>query len=176
MEENAVAQMLGEWYDNLPSVGDEKRVRNAYRTIAERNEELYRDIPVPVVWQSEDPYDSYADMAKTVGREQQLRVFDGGSEPKFISHAQNVKGRAVHDWYGHLSADCNFSLTGECQKFAHVRSHYPRRTHGLLFSEVVGQRAAASYYADGFFDDRFEQKAACATRGVRETACQELLD
>jgi hypothetical protein len=97
-------------------------------------------------------------MKETVESENKLRVFNGGSDPKFMSKEQNVKGRAVHDYWGHLSADCNFSMRGELQKWHHVKDHYPKEAHSLLFTEIVGQRGAVSYY-DGFGDERFVQKA-----------------
>jgi len=164
--------ILGEWYDSAneePSLASD-----AYEVIAEINEEKYEEIPCKVIWQEEDPYDSFADMRETVQVEGQLRVFSDGSDPKFMSHEQNIKGRAVHDWFGHLSAGCDFSMEGEWTKYQHVKDDYPPWVRPLLFTEIVGQRAAASYYPNGFFDEQFEQQAAFAPKHVR-TLAKEVL-
>ena len=168
MNTETLKTILGEWYDNTDE--SPERAEYAYQEIAKINEKKYETIPVEVIWQKEDPYDSYEDMKKTVEKENKLRVFSGGSEPKFISQEQNVKGRAVHDWFGHLDADCDFSLAGEFEKYTHVKNDYPAWTRPLLFTEIVGQRAAASYYENGFFDNRFEQKATFAPNHVQTLA------
>lgn len=138
------------------------RVRDAYAKIARINRHLYDKIPVEVVWTEDDPYDDYADMRERVRRTGTLRVFAGGTEPPFMSHEDNVKGRAVHDFFGHLEADVPFTFEGEYRKWQHVRGRYPRECAGVLFAEVVGQVAAA-YYLDGGFDNpRFTQRACDA--------------
>jgi hypothetical protein len=155
-----IKRIVGKWYDRQPEQRSEDISKN-YNQIATINEAWFDLIPIEVVFQSDDPYDSYIDMKETVEREGKLRVFNGGSEPKFMSKEQNIKGRAVHDYFGHLSADCNFSMRGELQKWNHVKDHYPKEAHSLLFTEIVGQRGAVSYY-DGFGDPRFTQKAVKA--------------
>lgn len=164
--EDDIKQIVGQWYDQ--TVFDDPRSASAYAMIARINEVWYDQIPVTVEWQTEDPYDSYADMRDTVDREGKLRVFSGGSEPLHMTHEQNVKGRAVHDWFGHLEADCDFSMKGEWEKFDYVKHRYPEKVRPLLFTEIVGQRAAASYYDDGFGDDRFFQRASFAPKYIMD--------
>lgn len=152
-----IKRIVGKWYDRQPEQNSSD-IETTYQQIATINEAWFDLIPIEVVFQNDDPYDSYIDMKETVENEGKLRVFDGGSEPKFMTKQQNIKGRAVHDYFGHLDADCDFSMRGELQKWQHVKDHYPKETHSLLFTEIVGQRAAVSYY-DGFEDERFVQKA-----------------
>lgn len=133
-------------------------VREAYRKIAAINEVRYDAIPVPVIWQEDDPYSSFEDMKERVEKEGVFRVFSGGTHPDTLTREENIKGRAVHDWYGHLDADCDFSFAGEFQKWRHVRDAYPRECWGVLFAEVVGQVSAAYYLDGGFSNDRFTQR------------------
>lgn len=166
---NDTKRILGKWYDSVDEM-NENVAQIAYDTISQIDNVWYDMIPVKVIWQKEDPYDNYADMKATVEKEGVLRVFSGGSDPKFKSHEDNIKGRAVHDWFGHLQADCDFSQSGEWSKYNHVKHRYPSWVRPLLFTEIVGQRAAASYYDDGFFDEKFEQKAAFAPRHITDLA------
>jgi len=168
MDKETIVAVVGEWYDSQPTVRDSNKgqVQSAYNHVADVNSELFDQIPIPVVFQDEDPYDSYEEMAQTVGNEQQLRIFSGGNNPTFLSEKENLVGRAVHDFHGHLTVDCDFSIKGEFQKWDHMRHEYDRDVHSLLFTEVVGQRIAASYYEDGFFDDSFEQKAVFAPQHI----------
>ena len=172
---NDVKRILGKWYDSADEM-DSYVAKRAYEVISLVDEVWYDRIPVNVVWTTNDPYDDYQDMRQTVKRENELRVFAGGSEPEYKSHEDNVKGRAVHDWFGHLEANCSFSMSGEWTKYNHVKHRYPSWVRPLLFTEIVGQRAAASYYKDGFFDDAFRQKATFAPTHIMDFARTELSD
>ncbi|WP_226041188.1 hypothetical protein [Natrinema sp. DC36] len=161
LTESDLCDVLGRWYATTNPNHVESFVQGAYDTIARVNSVWYDRIPVPVIWTDEDPYDSFADMKESVARDNELRVFSGGSTPEHMSWEDNVKARAVHDWFGHLECDTDFSLEGEYKKFEHIKGRYPRFVRPLLFTEIVGQRAAASYY-DGFGYPRFTQKALFA--------------
>jgi hypothetical protein len=164
-------RIAGAWYDRQPKERSAD-IAQAYEQIATINGAWFELIPIEVVFQSDDPYDSYIDMKETVEREGKLRVFDGGSEPKYMSKQQNIKGRAVHDYFGHLDADCDFSMRGELSKWYHVKDRYPENCRSLLFTEIVGQRAAVSYYEGGFGDERFTQKAVRAPNWLIDLLCE----
>jgi hypothetical protein len=157
----SVQTQIAKWYLRTDEHPD-NHVRRAYQVIARINEYWYDMIPVEVVWTEKDPYDNYVDMKRSVKRDGELRVFSGGSEPNYMSYEQNVKGRAVHDWFGHLQADCDFSLKGEFLKYNHVKHRYPKSVRPLLFSEIVGQRALVGYLDNGFESDKFQQKGIFA--------------
>lgn len=154
---------------------DSDLVWDLYRKITQVNDVLYDQIPVPVVWTDDDPYDDYADMARSVGREQCLKVFTGGIPDEF-EKADVVKSRAVHDWYGHLGADVDFSFLGEFAKWRHVKELYPPECRMVLFGIVVGQVSAAYYLDDGFADDRFEQRLCIAPDRWLHWARKQLFD
>ncbi len=157
MVDDNIKYEIGEWYDSVEKSNNDK-LKRGWSIITQINKIWFDKIPIPVIFQSEDPYDSYQDMKETVEQEQLLRVFDGGEEPYYISHEDNLRGRAVHDWFGHLQADCDFSFEGEWTKFNHVKTRYPEWVRPLLFTEVVGQRCAYAYNSG--FD--FEQKSVFA--------------
>ena len=140
-----------------PEMAQQQDTTDLYRELGERHAELYDEIPVPVHWTDDDPYNSYEEMRSRVFREGELWVYQGGSHPDGMTHEQNVKGRAVHDWFGHLQHDVGFSFEGEFLKWYNTKALYPKDTHQLLFTEIVCQRAAISYLEDGFADPQFEQ-------------------
>jgi len=158
-ERGAVETVGREYVENATCERDRKSIRDKYQAIAATVEQLYAEIPVPVVRQTEDPYTDYQDMAETVAKEQQLRVYVGHASHPVLSDEQNIKFRAVHDLYGHLRYDVDFTAAGEYQKWNNMKHEFPPKTHMLLFTEVVGQLGAIHYLPDSFEDPRFEQKA-----------------
>lgn len=169
--EDDVAHRIGlEYVEGHFENEDSIRVQKAYYQISKRNSELYRQIPIPVLWTEDDPYSSYEELREGIRRDGELRVFSGGSHPKFVNPDQNVKGRAVHDYFGHYRHDVDFSVKGEFLKWWHTRHHFPDLyeydipVREVLFAEIVGQRCAVGYLDDGFGDQRFEQRAIAAPR------------
>lgn len=162
-----VAIEIGEQYVNdyptVPSPGQKRdRLEKAFERMAYANRDLFEQIPVPVEFQEEDPYGDYWDMRNTVAREGILRVYSGHPDHPFWSDRENLISRAVHDWHGHLTVNCNFSPSGEYLKWEHSRDHYPRYCERVFFTEVVGQVGAVHYLPDGFEDPEYEQKVFAA--------------
>lgn len=167
-----VAQIIGESYlTGSFSTEGHPMVEEAYRRIAKLNRILYDQIPVPVIWTHDDPYGSYEEMRHKVDTNEELLVFAGGSKPKYMSQEDNVKGRAVHDYFGHLRHDVDFSIEGEFRKWFNARKHYPAcddvgaPVHRLLFTEIVGQRCVAEILDGGFDNEQFTQRAVPAPKG-----------
>lgn len=159
-----VATDIGREYveaDSLPGEG-EPITADVYQDLALKVAWLFDRIPVPVTFQPEDPYDGYADMARTVGEERRLRVYNQHTDHPHLTHQQQLKFRAVHDWHGHLSADVDFSPAGEYRKYLHMRRYFNFQENRAVFGEVVGQAGAVHYLPDGFADDRYEQRAFLA--------------
>jgi len=161
-----VAERIGRKYvENDRLMGeDTEAVRDAYGEIGRRVTALESRIPVPVRYQPGDPYDDYRDMAETVGSEQMLRVYNQHTDHPFLSHDEQLAFRAVHDWFGHLSADVDFTPEGEFRKWDHMKRHFSDKANRVMFAEVVGQVGAVHYLEDGFADDRYEQRAFFAPK------------
>lgn len=132
-------ETIGYEYQNGNIKQSDNEIEWSYRDLALTNRKLFEQIPVPVTFQSNDPYESYSDMANSVKNERQLRIFDGGDTPKYLSKRENLMGRAVHDWFGHLRHDCDFSPEGEFTKWYQMTDMYPDCVTQILFAEVVGQ-------------------------------------
>jgi|APHM01.1.fsa_nt_gi hypothetical protein len=161
MSPKTVAEQIGREYvesDSLPAENTPE-IRQLYDDIADRVTELFADIPVPVQFQATDPYDGYTDMAETVAEEQKLRVYNQHTEHPYFDHMEQLAFRAVHDWYGHLSADVDFSPEGEYKKYVHMKHHFTWQQNKVMFAEVVGQVGVVHYLPGGFADDRYEQRA-----------------
>jgi len=164
---HAVAEQIGEAYVEterwaLP-FEDHPRTEQAYDNIANTIEQLFAEIPVPVQFQKADPYDDYLDMAITVGAEQKLRVYNQHTDHPYFSHMEQLAFRAVHDWFGHLEADVDFSPEGEFKKWKHMCQYFDTHEQDrVMFAEVVGQVGAVHYLSDGFADDRYQQRAFIA--------------
>jgi hypothetical protein len=162
-----VAEVIGRKYVERDSLYREchRQTERAYNRIADIVVCLYNQIPVPVVFQSDDPYTDYEDMAETVGAEQQLRVYNQHTDHPYFSHEEQCAFRAVHDWYGHLDADVDFTPEGEYRKWKHMCHHFTSNAQRrVMFAEVVGQVGAVHYLDDGFADDRYEQRVFQAPR------------
>lgn len=151
----SVVEAIGESYiryEHNPGVAGK------FETLAERNRELFEAIPIQVEVQESDPYDSYRDMKESVAEEGVLRVFSGGEPHPFFTDREEVMARAVHDFWGHLYLDVDFSPRGEFTKWWYNRNLYPEDCEGVFFVEVVGQLGATHYLPESFESDRFEQK------------------
>jgi hypothetical protein len=153
-----------EYVERSHSTGGRSAIQTGYSALAETTQTLFSQIPVPVVFQEADPYDDYQDMAETVGREQQLRVYNQHTDHPILTHEETLQFRAVHDWFGHLEADVDFTPRGEFKKWEHMHNEYGLGLHETraLFAEVIGQVGVAHYLPNGFADDRFEQRAFLA--------------
>jgi len=158
-------EAIGAQYIESETLPGEDRVahcRRLYRAVAAVTVDLFDRIPITVTWTTEDPYDSYDDMRESVFATGELKIFAGGTHPTHMSPEENLQFRAVHDYWGHLYHDVDFSFAGEFRKWNQLRHRYPAETHPVLFGEVVGQQAAACYCADGFDDDAFRQRPVIA--------------
>jgi len=142
--ESYVSGDFRQWYGDT--------IQFVYHELARVNNQLFDSIPVDVHIVDSDPYDSFADMKESVSDE--LLIFSGGDTPRFLTHEENLKGRAVHDWYGHLSHDCDFSPEGEFTKWFRMVDFYPPHVTQLLFGEVVAQVAAVHHVGGFDYDQR----------------------
>lgn len=143
-------------------------VSSSYRVMKRVNNFLFDQIPIPVIFQDTDPYDDYYEMKTRVEREGLLRVYKKGDPPDNLSKEDNLKARAVHDYYGHLKYDVDFSPEGEFLKWYNSSNHYPPAVTQVLFAEVVCQTGAIHY--TGGFD--YIQRDAIPPSNWIEQVCE----
>lgn len=170
--ERDVEQLIGREYVETPTFPgeDSDEIATLYGQVAQRHEILYEQIPIPVIWTHDDPYSSAGELFERVDADGELLVFAGGSKPKYMTQEQNVKGRAAHDYFGHLRFRVDFSIEGEFLKWHNAKQFYPPETHRLLFTEIVGQRCAAGFLDGGFGSPRFTQRSFEAPENWIEAA------
>jgi len=162
-DEIGESYVSGDWNQQPPD-----RQWYVHQTMADVNSQLFDNIPVTVRFVDSDPYLDYTDMKRSVDQTGVLQIFTGGDTPKYLTKQQNLEGRAVHDWYGHLSHDCDFSPKGEFTKWFGMVDHYPPHVTQLLFGEVVAQVAAIHHV--GGFD--YNQRPCIAPTSWIEQVCQ----
>lgn len=89
------------------------------------------------------PYQNAKEMTDEVMGKGVYRVSSADAAHPLWSIEQNVKFRAVHDWYTHIINKADFSPRGELRAFnTHVKL-LPPMAVPALFTEVVGQAAYA---------------------------------
>ena len=160
MNELSAKQIGKEYMEKKPE--NRQEVKESYKKLARINKYLFEQIPVNVEFVQEDPYTpenssspSYELMCEDIERNDNMKIFAGGSEPEYLNHRQNIIGRAVHDFYGHYLFQCPFTLEGEFRKWHNMREFYPEDVVQLLFSEVVCQTCEVIYL--GGFSEKFVQ-------------------
>lgn len=146
----------------------EQDLSSEYGALGEYNENRFEDIPVDVEFTSEDPYKNAEEMFSDIEENGRLKIFSGGSSPEGMTEEQNLKGRAVHDYFGHYQNQCDFSLEGEFTKWYNQKEEVPEESEALYFSEVVGQTALVHYVDGGFEDPDFEQRSVIIDESLRD--------
>ena len=145
----------------------EQDLSSEYRALAEYNENRFEDIPLDVEFTEEDPYKSAEELFEAIEERGELKIYSGGSSPEGMTDKQNLKGRAVHDYFGHYMNQCDFSLEGEFTKWYNQRHEVPDESEALYFSEVVGQTALVHYLDGGFEDPDFNQRSVILDEEIR---------
>lgn len=146
----------------------EKDLTAEYEALGRYNEARFEDIPIPVIFTEDDPYEDAESLFKGIEEDEELYIFSEGSSPDGMTDKQNLKGRAVHDYFGHYKNRCDFSLEGEFTKWFNQKSEVPDMSEALYFSEVVGQTALVHYLEDGFEDSDFNQRSVIIDEDIRD--------
>jgi len=165
--ENELVETVAENYLSKP----EQDLSHEYSLLAEYNEQKFEDIPVDVEFVEDDPYADAQELFEAID-DGELKIYNGGSSPDGMTHMQNLKGRAVHDYFGHYQNNCNFSIEGEFTKWLNQKDDIPDEAGDLLFSEVVGQVCLVHYLEDGFNDSDYVQRSVLLDDEVK-TAVKE---
>lgn len=161
-EREQLMSLIGSGYMNEPEENTHtEEVKAAYAELAKTNRQRFEEIPVDVEFTESDPYESYDHMIQEVDRTGVMKIFGGGTHPDYLTHEENLQGRAVHDWFGHIQLGVDFSLEGEWAKWRGMSDHYSENAHRLLFTEVVGQLCVA-HVVGGFDSPAFEQRGIIA--------------
>lgn len=132
---------LAELYLQTPDVSDIPFVKERLEEIADINLGLFGKIPYSVTFTEEDPYPDFGSVRSGIRKSKILKVFTGGAECPYVRKRDQLIGRAVHDVYGHLYGDFDFTFKGELMSYAEQRDLYPVDCWPILFSEICMQSA-----------------------------------
>ncbi|MFC6717918.1 hypothetical protein ACFQGT_09780 [Natrialbaceae archaeon GCM10025810] len=173
LTERQVAERIGKQYVESEPDGLTDEIREAVDAIISINDVLWAKLHLElggnVTITEDDPYLTYDEMCHDIDENGHLAIFSGGSHPNYygptddICELENIRGRGVHDYWGHYKNGVDFSFWGEFQKWHHQKKYYPPVAHRLLFTEIVCQTGAAWYLNGGFNDPEFEQKPIMAS-------------
>lgn len=166
LTERQTAERIGNEYDDMEVSGDlPAELEVATSLLVKMNDYLFDAIEahgVEVIFTEEDPYGSFGAMVSDIEINNRLLVFSGGTHPDHMSREDNIKNRAVHDYWGHYKNDCDFTFWGEFTKWHNMKKWYPEVCHRLTLQEVVGQTGLAWYLEGGFSNPDFTQKSFLA--------------
>jgi hypothetical protein len=120
--------------------------------------ELYAQIPVDVVFTSEDPYGDIEDLRVDIRNTRSFKVWSGCSQHPLWGTLTNCKLRAAHDYFDHYIGKQETDLSGEyasyrrmCERWVNwcstldVDSETVLQGVFVLRSEMWYQPATASY-------------------------------
>jgi len=118
---------IADAYDQAKHEPDNPEVKKSYNSLVDDVKKqwnyIQKKMGISIEPQEEDPYSSFEEMKQDVEKNHRLKVFTGGNslpedhpmakvDPK-TGETYNTMFRAVHDIFGHLSGDNDFSQLGE---------------------------------------------------------------
>ena len=157
---------IGQMYmDASPFVTTLARI--AYREFADQVNRQFRDLPVWVIFQDEDPYRSAAEMFEDInsGILKIYRTSPDQAHP-LLSADENNRFRAVHDFHGHYMTCRDFSRHGEEAAWVRHSQMFTGLARRAMTSETRGQNSAFIWINDG--REFPEQKAVLLPDWVSE--------
>ena len=131
----------------------EKRHVYAWKALAEETTRLYEALPkdLRVRFSPGQPYATAADLHRVISTRDLVISTDNNFHPVWTCE-ENLRFRAVHDWYGHILTGYDFTLDGEMGAYqATSELHTPCAKHAL-FTEVYVQ--ALYYTVFGHFGEQ----------------------
>lgn len=151
------ATLVAKAYKNAPSMDRsalshwralQKAVARQFKMISRGEDEPYnpKRQRYRVVFSSENPYKTAEDMRAQVRKTGDLVIWNGESEHPVMSAEENLKLRAVHDYFAHIAGGAGFGLRGEISAYNRHMNFTPKQAAPALFTEVVGQAAYALVY------------------------------
>jgi len=101
---------------------------------------------VDIEYSDNGEYGSSIVMLHDINVNKHLRVYTGGKPHPYLKE-NNLKFRAVHDYFGHAVANSDFSFEGELRAYLSHSSILSPLAQAALATEVLG--STAWYYENG---------------------------
>lgn len=137
------AKLVAKAYDEAPAM-DEK-AKPSWDALSKHIATLFKRLQgvVKVEWVDEDPYPDAATMQEQVKKTKVLKIWKGGTSHPTWSGEENLKFRAVHDYYSHIVAGQPFGVKGEIRAYNTHAKMAPPAAIPALFTEIIGQACTA---------------------------------
>lgn len=104
-----------------------------------------------IVWSETDPYANDPKPSAAMRREVDagtLRVYSGPAYHPYLTHLENCRFRAIHDYYGHYKTGAGFGEWGELEAFRSHATMFSSVALPALAAETVGQNAWVNFFGD----------------------------
>jgi hypothetical protein len=162
------AKLVADAYEAAPEY-DEK-ILPSYRALIDHAiNKLYPQIlgkGIDVQFVENDPYADRDQMAADVENNKVLKISKLFNDHPVFTEEENLKFRAVHDYYTHIVCNQDFGLKGELKAYNTHARLAPPAALPALFTEVVGQ---ACYAIDrGKVDDKGDFVPAFGDQKIAE--------
>jgi hypothetical protein len=117
--------------------------RFAYRQFADQVERQFRELPVRVIFEQDDPYDCAEQMFEDVDSGV-LRIFRTSEDQRhpLLGRVANDMFRAVHDFHGHYMTGRDFGRHGEEAAWVRHSQMFTGLARRAMTSETRGQNSA----------------------------------
>lgn len=165
------AKLVAEAYEAAPDF-DESMLPSYKAMIDHAENVLYPQIlgkGIDVQFVDYDPYQNRDEMANDVINNKVLKISSLFNEHPVLTEEQNLKFRAVHDYYTHIVCNQDFGLKGELKAYNTHATLAPPAALPALFTEVVGQACYAivngTVDEDGNFVAAFGDQKVCKLEG-----------
>lgn len=139
------AKLVADAYEAAPEY--DESVLPSYRALIDHAvNKLYPKIigsGIRVEFVDYDPYENRDQMAEDVNNNKILKISKLFNEHPIFSKEENLKFRAVHDYYTHIVCNQDFGLRGELKAYNTHARLAPPIARPALFTEVVGQACYA---------------------------------
>lgn len=141
-----------------PATAEGKRTIRAYdalrKEVAEQYDHLTKaesegGMGIKVIFTEDDPYADAAEMMADVVNNKTLKVFGGGTAPHdLLPQEDNLKFRAVHDFFGHLMSGNRFDRHGEEIAWLNHSQMFSDTARPAMTTETRGQNSWLNYAAE----------------------------
>lgn len=162
------AKLVADAYEAAPEY--DESVLPSYRALIDHAvNKLYPQIlgkGIDIQFVEDDPYADRNQMAADVENNKVLKISKLFNDHPVFTAEENLKFRAVHDYYTHIVCNQDFGLKGELKAYNTHARLAPPAALPALFTEVVGQ---ACYAIDrGHVDDNGDFVPAFGDQKVAE--------
>ncbi len=147
-ETRRYAKIVADAYEKAPSF--DPAAVPAYKALIAGVERLYSMVAsrVDVVFVDGQPYRNETALNRDVVDNKRLQISKQFNKHRVFTPEQNLKFRAVHDWFAHVAGGAPFTQRGELRAYNAQAKMTSKKALPALFTEVLAQAAYATVHGD----------------------------